>query len=48
MYKRFCDICGKEITSDSDCAVLCTNKQELHYLLTDIEEGKMRLMIYRK
>ena len=24
MYKRFCDICGKEITKDSDCAVLCT------------------------
>lgn len=24
MYKRFCDICGKEITSDSDCAVVCT------------------------
>ena len=24
MYKRFCDICGKEITRDSDCAVVCT------------------------
>ena len=23
MYKRFCDICGEEITSDSDCAVVC-------------------------
>lgn len=24
MLKRYCDICGKEITKDSDCVVLCT------------------------
>lgn len=44
MYKRFCDICGKEITSDSDCAVVCTKIDRGTAMLNGfVERNKKRL-----